>query len=78
MKRLYTRYTLIGLPLGFILYSSSYNVLLLASIVGIAVLSISVFAWIGIFSASERVAHGAVRVWKAVVPLHMSRIIFRQ
>ena len=32
------------------------------------VLSLSVMAWVGVFSVSERIAHGAVRAWKAVAP----------
>lgn len=78
MKRSYALYALAGIVLALAFVSTSYGVLLLASVVGIILLSLSVMAWIGLFSVSERIAHGVVRAWKAVVPGHVTSMIFRQ
>lgn len=78
MKRRYTLYALATVPLVFGLATTSYGALLLASVVGVVLLSISIIAWIGLFSVSERIAHGVVRVWKAIVPSHVMSMLFRQ
>jgi hypothetical protein len=77
MKRRYALYATASAALLVLLATTSYGVLLFASILGMFVLATSIIAWIGVFSISERVAQRAVRIWKAVVPSHFSSTLFR-
>jgi hypothetical protein len=78
MNRRYALYALAGILLVFTFASTSYGILLFASVVGILLLSASIMAWVGLFSVSERIAHGAVRAFKTVAPGRVTSMIFRQ
>jgi hypothetical protein len=78
MKRRYALYAAASVLVLIGLFSTSYGILLLASLGGIAVLGACVGAWIGLFSLSEHIAHRAVRIWKAVVPPNVLSLLSRQ
>lgn len=78
MNRRYVLYVPASIAALFFLATTSYGVLLFASVIGVLVLGASVMAWTGVLSASERIASGAVRAWKAVVPAHVTSTLFRQ
>ena len=58
--------------------TTSYGALFFASVVGVAVLASILISCIAILSVSERVGHVAVRIWNAVIPAHVTHMLFRQ
>ena len=78
MKQRYVLYALVIALASVFFVFTSYGVLLLASMAGVALLAASVMVWALLFSASERLAHSAVRMWNAVVPAQFSSMLFRQ
>jgi hypothetical protein len=77
MKRRYALYAIGLAAVLLLLATTSYGALLLASVLGVTVLASGVITFVALFSVSERVAQRAVRVWKAIIPAHVTSTLFR-